>query len=97
MIQKVDKTLLDLQELHKRYFDRKVRFTPTLKMGQMLYIDKKPPYKKSEAEKLAGEVRTKLLTNTDGIHKRMNETEDTVGIEWNVEDNKIRGVTDGSW
>lgn len=45
-----------------------------LNTGQMVYVNKLQPSKTSEADKLSGMVRSKLLLNSYGLYKVISST-----------------------
>ena len=52
------------QARQKQYYDRRIRSTPSFKVGEYVFIDNPPSLGKSMADRLADEPRTKLSKKT---------------------------------
>ena len=87
MCAKVDKSASLAQARYKRYFDQKVRHTPSYQQGQMVYVDLPDPRlsttgkKSSESEKLAKRKRYKLMFKKTGPFKIVATDSHTVTID----------------
>lgn len=81
MIAKTDASMKSAQDRYKRYFDRTVRPMMPITPGTEVCVNRIPDAARTEADRIAETVRSKLRPKTDRSFKVLTAGADTVTIE----------------
>lgn len=68
------------QAAYKRYFDRKVRLSPTIQTGQGVYLNRPPVYVQTKNEKAAHLPKSKFASKSEGPYRVVRAIPRTVTI-----------------
>ena len=83
------KRMVSQQARQKRYYDKRIRSTPSFRVGEYVFIDNPPSLGKSMADRLADEPRTKLSKKTSPAYKVKAVTDVSVTVDRNGIEDKV--------